>query len=69
MAWTLADLVAVETAIASGEQFVQFQDRTVTYRSIPDLLEARDAIKASLMTRSKQTLLVGSKGLEPRRCL
>ena len=62
MSFTSADLAAVEAAIARGEAQVQFADRSVTYRSIEDLLRAREAIKASLTARVRQTLVVGSKG-------
>ncbi len=47
MAWTSADLVAIETAIARGVMEVRFADgRTVKYPSIADLLKARSAILA-----------------------
>ncbi len=72
MAFTEADLVAVEAAIAKGESYVQFQDRAVTYRSVDDLREARREIlkgiadeaaaTAGNAPRSRQTLIVGSKG-------
>lgn len=48
MAWTQTDLDAIETAIASGTLRVQFADRSVEYRSITELLKARDAIKNNL---------------------
>jgi hypothetical protein len=48
MSWTTADLTAVERAIASGELSVQFADRRVQYRSIDELLKARDVIKESI---------------------
>lgn len=48
MAWTQTDLTNIETAIASGELTVSFEGRTVTYRSMEDLLKARAEIKASL---------------------
>jgi hypothetical protein len=48
MAWTSSDLAAIEKAIASGELSVQFADRRVQYRSIDELLKARDIIKAAL---------------------
>ena len=48
MAWTATDLATIEAAIASGTLSVQYADRSVTYRSIPDLLKARDAIKAAI---------------------
>jgi hypothetical protein len=48
MAWTATDLATVETAIANGTLSVQFGDRSVTYRSISELMKARDAIKQSI---------------------
>jgi len=59
---TAADLAAIEAALYRGEQSVTFADRSVTYRSIDDLLKARDLIKAELTTRPRQTLIVASKG-------
>ena len=44
MAFVASDLTAVESAIKSGELRVQYQDRMVVYRSIPELLQARDFI-------------------------
>ncbi len=52
MAWTQAQLDAVEAAIASGELTVRFGDRTVTYRSMDELLQARGVIKDSLAAES-----------------
>lgn len=48
MAFTASDLTAVETAIKSGELRVQYQDRLVLYRSIGELLKARDIIKSEV---------------------
>jgi hypothetical protein len=48
MAWTQQQLDAIETAIASGELTVRFGDRTVTYRSMDELLQARAVIKNAL---------------------
>lgn len=48
MAWTQTQLEAIEAAIASGELTVHFGDRTVTYRSMDDLLKARAVIKDAL---------------------
>ena len=39
MAWTQQQLDAIEGAIASGELTVRFGDRTVTYRSMDELLQ------------------------------
>lgn len=63
MAFSQADLAAVQAAIARGERSVQYADRVVTYRSIQELEQAARIIAKSLQTsRSKQTLLVGTKG-------
>jgi len=48
MAWTQQQVDAIETAIASGELTVRFGDRTVTYRSMEELLQARAVIKNAL---------------------
>ncbi len=48
MAWTQSQLDAIESAIASGELTVRFGDRTVTYRSMDELLQARAVIKESI---------------------
>lgn len=48
MAYTQKHLGAVERAIARGEKVVRYTDRTVEYRSIDELLKARDVIRTSL---------------------
>lgn len=48
MAWTQSDLDAIETAIANETQSVQFNGRTIAYRSTMELLKARDVIKAAV---------------------
>lgn len=48
MAFTQSDLDAVESAIASGELSISRDGRTVTYRSMADLMHARDVIRAAL---------------------
>lgn len=65
--YTDADLTVVRAALLKGERTVQFADRSVTYRSVDELLkvEARilaDLAAASSVTRSKQTLGVASRG-------
>ena len=45
MAFTAADLTAVETAIKSGELEVEYQDRRVKYRSMTELMKAYAMIK------------------------
>jgi hypothetical protein len=68
MAFSEADLAAVEAALAKGEAYVMFADRAVSYRSVADLERVRDRIKdelaaASGAARPKQTLIVATKGL------
>lgn len=48
MTFTVDDLSAVETAIASGELTVISEGRQVTYRSMLDLMRARDLIRLEL---------------------
>lgn len=52
MAFTITDLAAVEAAIASGELSVQYADRRVQYRSIDELMRARETIANELNTAS-----------------
>jgi hypothetical protein len=52
MAWTQTQLDAVEAAIASGELTVRFGDRTVTYRSMDELLQARAVIRDALVAEA-----------------
>lgn len=48
MAYTQAHLAAVERAIARGEKTVRYTDRTVEYRSVDELIQARDLIRTEL---------------------
>lgn len=41
MALTQSDLDALDAAIASGELTVEVNGRRVTYRSVPELMQAR----------------------------
>lgn len=68
MAYTQAHLAAVEGAIARGERIVRYGDRTVEYRTVDELIKARDLIQAELVKatgpRSRVTRLYhGGKGL------
>ncbi|MNF12045.1 hypothetical protein D3C80_2134130 [compost metagenome] len=49
MAYTQAHLAAVERAIARGEKTVRYTDRTVEYRSVDELMRARDLIRSELV--------------------
>ena len=48
MAFTQAQLDAVEEAIASGSLVVRYADKMRTYRSLDDLLKVRTIIRAAL---------------------
>lgn len=48
MAWSESDLTVIETAIASGELRVKYADKEVEYRSLEELLKARDLIRKAL---------------------
>lgn len=64
MAYIADDLENIRAAIASGEKSVQFSDRSVTYRSIAELIEAERIISAALADpRDKQTFGYATKGL------
>lgn len=68
MSFTPKHLEAIERAIARGEKAARYSDRTVEYRSIDELLMARDEIRTSLTNaagpRSRVVRLThGGKGL------
>lgn len=46
--WTSEDLAAIEEAIACGALEVEYNDRRVRYRSMKDLLTARELIRRCL---------------------
>jgi len=48
MAFTQAQLDALEAAIASGQLKVQYQDKSVTYASLDEMLRLRNLIKDEL---------------------
>jgi len=52
MAFTQSDLDSIDRAIASGELSITHNGRTVTYRSMADLLKARDRIANSIASAS-----------------
>lgn len=55
MAFTQAQLEAIEEAIGSGELTVRYNGREITYRSMADLREAREMIKQSLAVQAQTT--------------
>jgi hypothetical protein len=48
MSFTVEQLAAIESAMASGELKVAFNGTEVVYRSMDDLIKARNTIKAAL---------------------
>jgi hypothetical protein len=48
MAWTQAQLDALEEAIASGVLTVKYTDKEVTYRSQKEMLTLRDMMRKAL---------------------
>lgn len=49
MAFTVAQLTAIETAIASGELIVEYDGKKIEYRNMNSLLRARDVIRQELI--------------------
>lgn len=52
MAVTQSDIDALTSAIASGERQVTIGSQSVTYRSIDDLIKARDTLMRDLATQT-----------------
>lgn len=48
MAYTQAQLDALEAAIAEGALTVKYQDKQVTYRSLDEMMRIRNLIRDSL---------------------
>lgn len=48
MAWTTDDLTKIEQAIATGALEVEYETHRVKYRSIDDLLKAKQTISQAL---------------------
>lgn len=64
MAFSQADLDAIRSAIAKGELSVTLDGRSVTYRSVSELLLAEQRIAGSLSARPRQSYIVASKGFQ-----
>lgn len=48
MAFTQAQLTAIENALAEGVLTVKYQDKQVTYRSLDELIRIRNLMSQSL---------------------
>lgn len=55
MSFTNDDLDALNTAIASGELTVEFNGRRATYRSIDELIRARNLVQSDIRSNSAST--------------
>ena len=55
MAYTQADLDALQAALAKGEKRVSFGDKTVEYRSVDELQAAIGEVKRDLFERAVAT--------------
>jgi len=64
MAYSEAQLTALETALAKGEKRVSFGDKTVEYRTVEELQRAIDAVKRD---RHAQAVATGLWPLAPRQ--
>lgn len=49
MAYTVTDLTNLEAAIATGQLTVKYDGKEITYRSIDDLIKARDFVRGELI--------------------
>lgn len=61
MAWSQTDLDVIEAAIASGTLKVKYTDKEVEYRSLTELLKARDLIRQALGITSGRTTRIFSE--------
>lgn len=62
--WTLEDLIRIKKAIASGAMRVEYNDRTVVYKSMTDLLKSKQLIEKELgkVKRGGRILCKAGKG-------
>ena len=62
--WNLADLIKIKSAIASGAMRVEYNDRTVVYKSLSELKQAKQLIEneLGLKKRGGRVLCKASKG-------
>jgi hypothetical protein len=58
--WTPGQLVALETAIASGAKTISYEGKQITYASLDEMLRIRNIIQVALglIARPSSTVLV-----------
>lgn len=65
--WSQSDLDAIELAIKSGTTMVKYDTKTVTYRSLDELIRIRELIKKELgqtTAASARVYMETSKGIK-----
>lgn len=64
MAYTASQLAALEEAIASGANTVQYQDRRVTYRTLEEMRSLRDemAVELGVSADASRSVAFGYRG-------
>ena len=69
MAWNQAQLEALEAALMSGVTSVSYEGKSVTYRSIAEMLQLRGAMRRALGLDRGSSLLVAAhdRGVTPTR--
>ena len=55
MAFTLTQLNALEAALVSGQLSVNYDGKSITYRSVSELLIARNVIRGELLASGQLT--------------
>ncbi len=63
MSFSARDLDTLDRAIAQGSKTVSFADRSVTYRSLEEMLQARALIERELSAAPRTRYATGEKGL------
>lgn len=61
--FTLTQLAAINTAIASGTLKVRYADKEVTYHSLTELMAARDLIRSELQASGVLAASSSSRGV------
>lgn len=67
MAFTQADLDAINDAIAKGVTKVKYQDKEITYRTLAEMYSIRDDIAAGLGLKGRTCRVKAryNKGVDP----
>lgn len=58
MAFTSADLTAIDAAIAAGENTVEVNGRKIVYRDVEQLIKARNLIASQISKDTQSTNIV-----------